>query len=100
MPTTSLLCPCGQGLGSSFCRCGRRFATVAPMALRVGASSVLLRQSQHAPAGLVASCFFRSFAAACAWARRCPGLFGVVAPRIRMVGIRAGWIVRVPVSGE
>lgn len=98
--STNFLCPCGHLLGSAFCRCGRRFAAVAPMALGVGASSVLLRPSRHAPAGLVASCFFRSFAAACAWARLCPGLFGVVAPRIRMVGIRAGWVVRVPVCGS
>ncbi len=94
-----LYCPCGQLLGSFRCRCGRRFAAVAPLAFGAGASSVLLRSSRHAPAGLVASCFFRSFASAAAWARACHGLFGVVPPRVRVVGHRAGWVVRVPVSG-
>jgi hypothetical protein len=99
-PASLPTCPCGRPLGSGLCRCGRAFSAVAPRAFGVGASSVLLRPSRHAPCGLVASCFFRSFRAAASFARACPGLFGVVPPRIHMVGIRAGWIVRVPVSSS
>lgn len=91
-----LVCPCGRPRGSAFCRCGRTLSAVAPLALGAGAVSVRPWSSRHAPSGLVASCFFRSFAAACVWAKACPALFGVVPPRVRRSG--HGWLVRVPVS--
>ncbi len=91
-----LICPCGRLLGSAFCRCGRAFSAVAPRALGVGAASVQPSTSQHAPSGLVAACRFAQFAPAAAFARACPGLFGVVPPFVRRE--HGGWLVRVPVS--
>lgn len=99
--TTSLICACGQRLGSSYCRCGRIFSAVAPRALGAGASTVVVATSRRAPSGLVALCAFAGpsgFSSACTFARACPGLFGVVSPFVRRSG--PAWVVSVPIHAR